>query len=134
MATIVERPIAEDIEYRPPTQSPELEILAVSIPNFLSERPVNPNCKDDSRRSFRNARLPESGDCQGSCPRNGKPRTQQALKRFLSNRIKRKRLAARAPSSGRIKNNARQRQMGCFLLAGARTTDRHALPLGKGAN
>ena len=25
MATIVERPIAEDIEYRPPAQSPELE-------------------------------------------------------------------------------------------------------------
>jgi len=50
MATIVERPIAEDIEYRPPAQTQNSNMFAVSIPNLLSERPVNPNCKGDSRR------------------------------------------------------------------------------------
>ena len=32
-ATMVERPMAESIEYRPPTQSQNGNILAVSIPN-----------------------------------------------------------------------------------------------------
>src|SRR6266853_6134785 len=33
MAIIVERPIAESIEYRPPTQSQNPNMLAVSMPN-----------------------------------------------------------------------------------------------------
>ena len=36
MAIIVERPIAESIEYRPPTQSQKPNILAVSMPNFAT--------------------------------------------------------------------------------------------------
>src|ERR1700756_5177251 len=34
MASIVERPIAESIEYRPPTQSQKPNMLAVSMPNL----------------------------------------------------------------------------------------------------
>ena len=34
MASIVERPMAESIEQRPPTQSQKTNMLAVSIPNF----------------------------------------------------------------------------------------------------
>ena len=33
MASIVDRPIAESIEYRPPTQSQKPNMLAVSMPN-----------------------------------------------------------------------------------------------------
>ena len=33
MATMVDRPIAESIEYRPPTQSQKPNMFAVSIPN-----------------------------------------------------------------------------------------------------
>ncbi len=36
MASIVESPIAESIEYRPPTQSQNSNMLAVSIPNFAT--------------------------------------------------------------------------------------------------
>ena len=40
MASIVERPIAESIEYRPPTQSQNPNMLAVSMPNFADFRSV----------------------------------------------------------------------------------------------
>ena len=36
MAIIVERPIAEFIEYRPPTQSQNSNIFAVSMPNLAT--------------------------------------------------------------------------------------------------
>src|SRR4029079_8700123 len=36
MPIIVERPMAESIEYRPPTQSQNPNMLAVSIPNFAT--------------------------------------------------------------------------------------------------
>ena len=36
MASMVERPIAESIEYRPPTQSQKPNMLAVSMPNFVT--------------------------------------------------------------------------------------------------
>ena len=36
MASIVERPIAESIEYRPPTQSQNSNMLAVSMPNLAT--------------------------------------------------------------------------------------------------
>ena len=36
MASMVERPIAESIEYRPPTQSQNSNMFAVSIPNFAT--------------------------------------------------------------------------------------------------
>ena len=38
MAIMVESPIADDIEYRPPTQSQNSNMLAVSIPNFATSR------------------------------------------------------------------------------------------------
>jgi hypothetical protein len=54
------------------------------------------------------------------------------LKRFLSNIIKRKRLAAWSPSSGQIRKtmNANGKRI-AFFQAGARTTDREALSLRK---
>ena len=36
MAIIVDNPIAESIEYRPPTQSQKPNMFAVSIPNFAT--------------------------------------------------------------------------------------------------
>src|SRR3979490_740989 len=36
VATIVESPIAESMEYRPPTQSQKPNMLAVSMPNFVT--------------------------------------------------------------------------------------------------
>jgi hypothetical protein len=36
MASIVESPIAESMEYRPPTQSQKPNMLAISMPNFVT--------------------------------------------------------------------------------------------------
>ena len=36
IATIVDRPMADSIEYRPPTQSQKPNMLAVSMPNFAT--------------------------------------------------------------------------------------------------